>query len=86
MKTGTINTAPSEVNINLKAKSDFVLQHYVANDGQKMIKAADRLLTALKDKCVKLELDPETGQYYSPEIKPITIDIENEFVTGEEEN
>lgn len=73
MKTGAINSAPSELNINLKSKSDFVLQHYVANDGQKMIKAADKLLTALKEKCVKLELDPETGQYYSPEMKTITV-------------
>ena len=73
IKTGAINSAPSELNINLKSKSDFVLQHYVANDGQKMIKAADKLLTALKEKCVKLELDPETGQYYSPEMKTITV-------------
>lgn len=70
VKTGAINSAPSELNINLKSKSDFVLQHYVANDGQKMIKAADKLLTALKEKCVKLELDPETGQYYSPSLPP----------------
>lgn len=86
MKTGTINTAPSEVNINLKAKSDFVLQHYVANDGQKMIKAADKLLTALKDKCIKLELDPETGQYYSPEIKSLPMNTTDEFIVEEEEN
>lgn len=87
MKTGAINTAPSEVNINLKAKSDFVLQHYVANDGQKMIKAADKLLTALKDKCVKLELDPATGQYYSPDLAdPIQAEDCSPIVEILEEN
>jgi hypothetical protein len=44
-------------------RSKLVLEKYVGDDGQKMIKSADKLLKVLETRCVTMELDPETGQY-----------------------
>jgi len=63
VKTGVIEQAPSELNINFKAKADMVLERYIGNDGTKMIKAANAFLEGLHEKCVTMNLDPETGEY-----------------------
>jgi hypothetical protein len=44
-------------------RSRLILDKYVGDDGEKMARAADKLIKALEEKCVKMELDPETGKY-----------------------
>ncbi len=51
-----------------KENSDVVLD-WLHPHRDRLVIAADKLLRALKDRCVKLELDPETGQYYDPGTK-----------------
>ena len=52
-----------EENAEMERRSKLVLDKYVGNDGNKMIRSADKLLKALEEKCVKMELDDETGKY-----------------------
>jgi len=68
IKTGALDSAPSEVNINLQAKSDFALNHVIGNDGKKFLRAADKFLTQIKEASVKMEWDEETQKYYPPEL------------------
>jgi len=68
IKTGAMNAAPSEININLKEKSDFVLTHIIGDDGPSMLKVADKFLTKLKEAAVTMVWDEETQRYYPPKV------------------
>jgi len=54
----------------LKEKSDFALKHFIGNDGNKLLRAADKLLTQIKEASVKMEWDEETQKFYPPELLP----------------
>ena len=63
IKTGILDSVPNEININLQARSNLVLEKYIGNDGNRMLRAADNFLKAIEAKCVALEQDPQTGEY-----------------------
>ncbi len=44
-------------------RSKIVLDRYIGNDGQKMVRAAQAFLEGIEKKCVKMNLNPETGEY-----------------------
>jgi len=49
-----------------KEKSDFALNHFIGNDGHKLLRAADKFLTQIKAASVKMEWDPVSKMYYPP--------------------
>jgi hypothetical protein len=57
---------PSNDYIDIAAferRSKLVLEKFVKDDGSKMIRSADKLLKALEARCVKMEIDEESGRY-----------------------
>ena len=62
-QTGVVDGSVSEFNINFKAKADFVLDKYVGNDANKMIRAATEFIQGIEKKCITLNLDPDTQEY-----------------------
>jgi hypothetical protein len=50
-------------NAEFDRRSKLVLDKFVGDDGDKLIRSADKLLKALEAKCVKMELDEESGRY-----------------------
>jgi tRNA U54 and U55 pseudouridine synthase Pus10 len=44
-------------------RSKLVLEKCVCDDGEKMIRSADKFLKALEAKCVEMEINAETGEY-----------------------
>jgi hypothetical protein len=63
IKLGLLQGVPEEINVNLKAKADLVMAHFIAGDGQKMIRAANSYLEDMAGQCVDLEIDSETGEF-----------------------
>jgi hypothetical protein len=47
----------------MKRRSDLVLEHYIGEDGDKMIKAAWDFLAEAEKHVIKMNLNPETGEY-----------------------
>ena len=47
----------------MKRRSDLVLEHYIGQDGDKMIKAAWAFLAEAEKHVIKMNLNPETGEY-----------------------
>ncbi len=50
-------------NTQFERRSKLVLDNFVGDDGEKMVRSADKLLKVLETRCVTMELDPETGEY-----------------------
>jgi hypothetical protein len=77
MKTGATQVVPDEINVNIKAKSDFVLEHYVGRDGDRMKRAALRFLELAEQQAIDYSIDEKTGRFI-PQGEPCQITAQAE--------